>query len=282
MVATINERLIDVDFRNEAAGLGRATGGMTRFEAAGTFRPVYEEVHGDELIPEREWQGLIEAHTGMEPLLGPTQDQGREDSCTSHQETKKWSVACYRQFGVLIELSGISLYRQVQNGPGGSTLPDNARAIAEVGALPADNPANRERLAKAGLVIPDEHYHPARGYYVKPGEQWRETAALFRADEQCDVVSFEGLMSCLLRGLPVGYARDGHCILAVRPMWDAKRGYVIKYKNSWGVWGDDGCGYDTRDRLDRRGRLPYGGGTVMRTIVTPAALVRAPADALAM
>jgi hypothetical protein len=94
---------------------------------------------------------------------------------------------------------------------------------------------------------------------------------LLRVDEAHDFISFEGMMTNFFEQFPAGYARDGHCILGMRPVWDESKGWVVKYANSWGVWGDEGYGYDTR-KVVERGLNRYRGGTVIRTIYVPQGL----------
>ena len=58
-------------------------------------------------------------------------------------------------------------------------------------------------------------------------------------------------MTALLLGMPVWYGRASHCICALRPL-KTKGVWTIKYVNSWGAWGDSGCGYDTESFLKAR------------------------------
>jgi hypothetical protein len=95
------------------------------------------------------------------------------------------------------------------------------------------------------LGIPAKHFHPNTGYSTRPKEGWEDTASLFRIDEFFDITTFEGMMTALLNHFTVVYARQGHCILAVVPVFkDGK--FYIDYINSWGKWGRNGYGRDSR------------------------------------
>jgi hypothetical protein len=146
-----------------------------------------------------------------------------------------------------MELSPISIYRFVANGPGsGSTISGNLRRLRDVGALPVDSDINRELLRKAGLS--EDHVLKATGYYQQFPSGWESTAEYFRGLEFLDISSFEGIVSAILEGFPVCYGRAGHAICGVKVV---KRNgvWTIKYANSWGNWGESGFGYDTESYI---------------------------------
>lgn len=268
-MATVNPAFLDYDFQ---AGPG-LTGCVPRVDAPGDdpALPIFEDAVA--LIPESEWPDRIAQHQDMEHLVQKTKDQGSEGSCTSNAFSQLYESAYVRQFGAdkWIETSPISLYRQCASGPStGSSLPDNVRMLREVGILPTDTPENRQRCQTLG--IPAEAFHPNTGYYNRPPNKWPETALMFRVDgEHFDVTSFEGIMTGLLGHHLIGYARDSHCILAVTPIYE-DGGYILKYKNSWGQWGDNGYGYDSRRKVES-GLRTYG-AISCRGVLVPPGLVR--------
>jgi len=273
MVSIINEKYLDVDFQAEAKRLDNENlcGALPRKDKPGDMFPIFEDRL--ELIPESDWRGLIEHNVSMTGLIYKIKNQGREGTCTANAQSQWWEMEFVRQFGVWIELSAVSVYRQVAPGPNsGSGLGEVCRALQTTGGLPTDSIENRATIQRLG--IPVTVFHPNTGYYTRPADGWKETAKLFRVDEQHEVLSFEGMVTSLHQHHPVIYARAGHCILAVEVLYENGQ-FIIKYANSWGKWGDRGYGYDSRSTVE--GGVRRYGAIAGRSVVIPPGLVFAKA-----
>ncbi len=214
----------------------------------GASFPIFEDVFKEtpNMIPENQWDKFYGKHKGQEQFCKKTKDQDGEGACTSNAFTAMFETLWNIEFGTAywIEISAMSLYKRCAGGPNtGSTLPDNARQLQEYGALPTDSALNLEN--------PNiQHTHPEIGFRKSLPTNWKETAKDFRVTQWFDVASFEGMVSALLSGFCVVYGRAGHCILAVKLVKEGGQ-WHIRYKNSWGQWGDNGCGHDSRSFVSR-------------------------------
>lgn len=265
MPLVFDPRFVDVDFDAQSRA-SRRDRGWTGIEPV-AFRdagvPHYRDV--EPLIPDAEWPRLIREYERQWGLIAPhitrIYDQDGEPSCVSNAFCQAHEIVQARTFGHdrVVHLSAISLYKRVGSPRSGSTLWDNMREMTTRGALPLDNPQNRQRFA---------HVFPANGYHTPWPTGWEETARLFQNAEWADIDSLQEFMTALLRGHPVIYARSGHCILAVTPVLRNSTLYC-GYVNSWGRWGapvnerfDYGMGFDTR-------RVMSYGGYALRSIRLP-------------
>lgn len=268
MVSNIRNELIDVDFQAVA---GRLTGCKPRVTAVGEEFPVFED--NFDLIPENEWDDLIEATPDLLDYSPYQHDQDGEGSCASNCTGGCYETMFVQQFGFdrFVPTSPMSLYKRVGSSPqSGSSLDSNLREMRDTGMLPLDTPENRARFS---------HVFPHCGFHEEMPDGWEETASLLRIYEWWDVATLEGAVTALFKGFPGCYARSGHSIKLTKLVKkDSKR--FMKYHNSWGDWGDNGCGYDTLDAA-RKGIAQYG-MWVPRAIVTPDELLkrinRTPAD----
>jgi len=264
----INPRLLDIDFRREAPAIRRGTGGNRRPDRPGDRFKIFERSF--ELQPRSRWPELIDEHVSMEILPQEVKDQKQEGSCTSNTASQDFECIWVAQFGAKnwVKTSPISLYKRCASGPNsGSSLSDNLHELCTRGILPSDSAENRARVKRLGLPV--EHFHPDTGFHTPLPDGWQETATLFRADEVFDITSFEGLVSALLYHWPVVYARDGHCILGMRPVREGNK-YYLKYINSWGDWGENGYGYDSESAVSRA--IGLYGAFVVRSTIIPAEL----------
>ena len=230
---------VDVDGRGDC---------KPRSDKCGDTFDVYEASVG--LIPRNEWKEASEAIRWQERLVQKIKYQGPENSCAGNASTQALECVTVSQSGAKhwIELSAISLYKQVTRRDDGSTINSNLDALRSVGCLPVDNAANRNRFS---------HTMPPRGFHSNYPEGWKDTAKLFRVLEWWDIESFDGMVSALLRGFPVVYGRKGHAICGIRPV--LRNGvWHIKYANSWGKWGDNGFGYDSERLLSNSTIRSYG------------------------
>jgi len=135
------------------------------------------------------------------------------------------------------------LYKVVGNSPGsGSNLDDNLDTMLKRGALPLDTPENKARFACT---------FPHNGFYTKYPTGYLDVCKLFTDAEYLDISSYQEFGTALLKGYPVMYARQSHCITGCRLFYTSGK-IMLGYANSWGQWGDKvskilayGMGYDS-------------------------------------
>lgn len=258
---------VDVDFPEEAKRLNVSIGSNGRDELCGTGGfPMFADE--EEIIPASQWKELIElknAKGGMcRPFVRAVKDQDGEPSCVSNATVSAHEVCQNILHGpeLITELSPISLYRFVGSPRSGSSLSTNLRRMLDIGALPLNNAKNKAAF---------KHTHPHNGYSVAMPDGWEETAKLFRIHEYLDIDGWPAMVSALLKGYPVIYARSGHCILAIGLSYRSGS-LTLEYLNSWGQWGaalNDaftfGVGFDS----ERTAKSASYGAIAVRSIKTP-------------
>jgi hypothetical protein len=225
-------QFVDVDFPTVARRHQRLMGMNPRLENAGH---AGIRLLGDtmEVIPESQWKDLIEhknSSGGMvRPFIRYVHDQNGEPSCVSNAFAGAHEAKQVELFGAatMTVLAPISLYRRVGTPRSGSSLTSNMREMQSIGILPIDNDANRAKYP---------HTSPHNGYGKRPPSGWESTANLFRNGEWVDIESWAEMVTALLNGHPVIYARSGHCILAIGLSYRSGSLY-LEYLNSWGDWG---------------------------------------------
>lgn len=267
----MNSNLVDIDFRSHANSDGRMLGCIPRdfaSEPIGDKRRVFGAVQ--DIIPEDQWDDLCDQkdaeNSWISELVTRIFDQRQEGSCVSNAFSQMHETLQAIQFGKdsVVDLSAISLYKQVAGGPDtGSTLSDNLRAMQNVGLLPLDTPANRKQFGAAVM--------PNTGYFGQFPTNWQQTAKLFTCHESFDCSDYLQVGTALLKGYAVAYARDGHCILLVKFVGRGKNRMAC-YVNSWGEWGDPvneqfsyGLGYDSMSKFKRNAE----GSIVVRSLPVP-------------
>jgi hypothetical protein len=218
-----------------------------RDDEFGSVFAVYEEAKT--VYPRSQWEELAANHLGLETFVKKIKDQKQEGSCASNATGQCLEIAWNMAYGAKhwIEFSPISIYRWVADGPdSGSTISGNLKQLRDVGMLPVNSDQNKAILRAAGL--PESHVLTPTGYSQRFPDNWKTTAAFFRAAEWYDIDSFEGFVSALFEGYPVCYGRAGHAICGVRVVKDGGT-WKIKYANSWGAWGENGYGYDSESYI---------------------------------
>lgn len=236
----IDRRWIDVDLRPpEDCGVDGFAGCLPESEAmmACTATDFAAEFS---LIPRSEWPGLI-ANQGDVLRLDPyIRNQGREGSCVGNG-----SAACFDrcqavQRGEIVRTSAMSLYKRIgRSAQSGAVISDALEELRTRGILPEDTPENRARF---------DHVHPATGFSTRLPTGWEETAAQFKVQEYWRINSFDEAATALFLGFGVVYGRARHCICGWQIVRDGAK-WLLKYKNSWGNWGDAGFGYDSESYL---------------------------------
>jgi len=258
---------VDVDFPEEARRLNVSIGSTGRHELCGAAGfPLFADEEG--LIDESQWKPMIEAKNAkggmLRPFVRAVKDQDGEPSCVSNATVSSHEVAqnILHGPGLITELSPISLYRFVGSRTSGSNLDTNLKRMREIGCLPLNNEKNKAKF---------KHTHPHNGYSVAMPLGYEETAALFRIDEYLDIDGWKPMVSAILKGYSVIYARSGHCILAIGLSY--RNGVlVLEYLNSWGQWGaalNDlftfGVGFDS----ERTAKNASYGAIAVRSVKTP-------------
>lgn len=251
----INPSFIDVDFARQPQYVKGDLGVRPGFACAN-----YED--SVEVIPESKWRDEVAAMDaaggGCDLLVTRTYNQKNEGSCVANACSQANEIIQAKQFGKdrVVHLSAMSLYKRIGSGPNsGAMVSDGLDEMAERGVLPLDDEANKARF---------KHTMPNTGWSNRYPEGWEETAKMFRAVEWFVINSRAGLITALLNQHPVVVGRAGHSICYCRPMYEGTKLFV-KYKNSWGAWGDDGYGYDSENLI----RSSSGWAFALRAVVVP-------------
>lgn len=260
------DKWMDIDLPKEAVKHNRLMGAMPRASGIGSFLPMYRDI--EELIPTKDWPDLIkvfdESKSWMSELIRWICDQDGEGSCVSNATIKQHEIRQEIQYGSVIRLSPVSVYKVCGSRPNsGSTLERNIYVMDKRGALPLDTEENKKQF---------KHTFPHNGFYTNYPQGFEETANLFRNAEYFDISSYEEFGSAILRGFPVMYARQGHCILGCRLFYRNGK-IVLGYCNSWSLgWGDvmndelsGGMGYDSESLM----RYSAYGAIGLRSVVLP-------------
>ena len=128
---TVDPRFVDVDLAAEARKLGIAMGyrpSGRRFNSFQSKMAAYGDAYP--VMPQAQREAEIERldhEGGIEFLIRWILNQGQEGSCVGNAGTQGQQVLLAKQFGIdrAIQLSAISLYKQIGSGPmsGLSRLP---------------------------------------------------------------------------------------------------------------------------------------------------------------
>lgn len=226
------------------------------FGAEASEIPVFEDVFAGDLIPKGDWMDHINAdpdqcltYLNRVNQRNGFRHQGNSHFCVANGTCGGMEclmeAADYLDGGVP-SLSCVSLYQRATNMRqwGGSSLSANVRFAMGEGALPARNDENDARFKHTW------NWNTWEGKKLPQG--YKNTAKYFRLKEVYEVKGEVGMVSAVLKGHPVLYARRGHCILGVAVVYDEdRRQFLWKYLDSYGALGNDGCRYDSMGTADR-------------------------------
>lgn len=251
------DQFLDVDFTRQPQYVPgyESIGDVSRYATYGDYA-------GD-MIPESEWKDRVAEidanNSGADALVTRIYNQGQEGSCVANATCQSHEVRQALQFGLdrVTHLSAISVYQFIGRSPSsGAMVSDGLKRLADHGACPLDDEANRSRF---GTVVMAN-----TGFRQPRPEGFEGIAKQFRVTEWTVVRSLAEMMSALLNRHPVVVGRQGHSICYCRPLYRSGS-LVAKYANSWGNWGDNGFGYDTLRQMS----MSAGWAFACRSVVVP-------------
>jgi hypothetical protein len=246
-VADIDLSLVDIDFTKCPEYVFGDTGPGELLGAA-VFEDSMRTLSRAEVIAAAD---KMEAEkSGAEWLVTRIYDQSREGSCVGNACCQSHEVLQAKQVGrdKVVPLSAMSVYRHIGRSPSsGAMVPDGLRHLANVGAVPLDTPANREKFGN--VVMPNI------GWGSPFPQNWQPTAKAFRVTEWFIIRSVEGMLTALANNLPVVVGRQGHSI-AYTGIVNRSGRLLAPYANSWGLrWGQPfghmtgGFGFDSESQI---------------------------------
>ena len=190
--------------------------------------PVFRDVIN--VIPQSEWQGLLEQHDGLRQFVpsGGVYDQNGVGSCAAEASNQAVSIARVFAGQPHVLFNPWFTYHTTSGGvDGGSTIDGNLAFLKKYGACP------------------ESVWSRSKGWEAKPSDEAYEAALQYRILEFFDLDTIEEAGTALLLGFDVVYGSNGHAKCYVR-MLSPKIG---EYANSWGDWGDEGFGTERFDNI---------------------------------
>lgn len=263
----IPSHLLDLDFQVAANQAGRMTGlNQKTDQRKGVDCPLFGEAFRDRIIPRSDWDDVLQQHDPAFGRLDHFQyDQDGEGTCTANACSASVAQKWNERYGEAWHIAPAppSVYQFCANsGNSGSTTSCILKTGRDRGFVLIDTAQNRKVLTALGLD--PSHVIRAVGWNQSI-RGMEETAKQIRIAEFYEIDGVDEFFSALILGFPILYGRSGH---AIKGTDIVKRNgvYACKYRNSWGVWGDDGYGYDSLDYIHRT-NAPYGAYAVQSLIV---------------
>jgi len=187
---------------------------------------VCDEPSSIEMIPESQWPAFItgqndEQQLHCEPFVKFTLNQGSVGSCAAEGGT-----GCLMTMRVMsgqpqVELNPYFVYHTTSGGrDSGSTLSATVQFLRDNGCA-----------AAAG-------WSRSNGWQTRPSQAAYADAKKYRQLKVERVRNWGEFGTMLLHAYPVYFGYSGHAIFASRLIAPNR----IRYKNSWGNWGDNGYG----------------------------------------
>lgn len=206
--------------------------GLTeRTSLPGTLCGYWGEAPGVDVIPERDWDGLVQeidwGHRANRILVENTLDQNGRGSCASESGGSALYSGRDAMGLPFVEVNPWSVYGRDEISGGrdqGSNIGDNLVYYRDKGVAPA--------------IL-----HPrSKGWRAALSEEALEVRKQFRIDEFHEARSTEEAGSAIIQGHRVmgGYSGHAICFYGLE-----KRGgtWYLMYHNSWGAsWDGDGRG----------------------------------------
>lgn len=164
--------------------------------------------------------------------------QGRTSACVGFGAAQALETHYTRRFGAAnhVPLSGMSVYKEIGRSlMSGAYIPDGMNQIGRVGALPLNTPENKEKFELCWDIIDWSSRFP-NGWEQKCPCRVTKFAKAQGPDE---------IESALLHDFVGIVGRSSHCVPYVGLTYD-RDDPIVPYANSWGNWGDEGFGYDSK------------------------------------
>jgi len=218
--------------------IGKQFGYLGKKPGGTMFRPIKDAIP---LIPRTEWKDRITAGQGnwlSDFILSqniPVKDQDGLGYCWVYASTTAVEIIRALQGLPYVELSPESVGGPItgwrnEGGYGG----DAEKQLADVGAC-----------AESFMDTPNSLRHSR----WKSG--WQVDCANHRIDtEWWDVTSFDEIITLLLSRQPISVGLDwwGHQVCFTDPVILDDGSVGVKFRNSWGDWGDNGFGTLTESK----------------------------------
>lgn len=199
---------------------GRKPGVKVDKRAMDRARPVTEVI---EVIPEQFWDELAASqwHAAKDLCYRYTLDQDGIGSCAAESACGTKAACDTRQGLPMVLYNPLGTYYTTSGGSDrGSVIGENLELIVSQGCFP------------------EEVWPRSKGFRAEPSKEAKEIAGFFRLREFFTVTDTASLVSALLQGYNVHAGYSGHAISFSRYMGKG----VLRFKNSWGQWGEDGFG----------------------------------------
>ncbi len=188
-----------------------------------------------ELIPESDWAAMAKTahHLRREERFRFTLDQDGVGSCAAESAAGLKGALDERVNLPKVVYNPWSIYWKTSGGVDrGSVIGHNVEYLRDHG------------------VVPEEVWARSHGWRAEPGGEAKRIAKFFTIDGFFYIKNIAELVTALLKGYDVHGGYSGHAIVYCQYMGGGK----IKYKNSWGSWGQNGFGTLSLNKV----YFPYG------------------------
>jgi len=204
---------------------GYRQGLLKRRDKPGDACPFLRDQLSFNVIPQQEWQGIIDAGDNLSSHVWYISNQGSIGSCGS--EGVNNILALIREQAGLprVKFNPYAMYHFTSGGRDqGSTLADNLTFARDRGCYPM------------------ELWGRDKGWQQRPSEEATAAAHNYRIDEFYEITNWTEFGSALLSGWAIYWGRSGHALGAT----DLLNAIQFVELNSWGKWGE-GTKYSQMD-----------------------------------
>jgi len=203
---------------------GKRTGANLRTDKPGERCAFLEEgEHRNakiKLIDEDEWKPHIK-DTPRRSTVSWILDQNGNGSCATEAATGGQAFNEKKQGRSVKLYNPLFMYHTTSGGrDGGSNLGDNLVFLRDKG------------------VCEESIWPRSKGFRARPSDEAYENALLHRLGEYFEISSTTGVGTALILDFVVIFGWQGHCCYLI-DLIDERTAIFV---NSWGKWGDNGCG----------------------------------------